>query len=83
MLGGVFSLLLCLSCCSLLTVLSLASLYSLAGVLGVRLFTFLMIKTGRASHGYDPLGKVKTDCPHFLVVQLTLSCLDELVLFCL
>jgi len=57
-LGGVFSLLLCLSCCSLLTVLSLASLYSLAGVLGVRLFTFLMIKTGRASHGYDPLGKV-------------------------
>jgi hypothetical protein len=57
-LGGVFSLLLCLSSCSLLTVLSLASLYTLAGVLGVRLFTFLMIKTGRASHGYDPLGKV-------------------------
>ena len=83
MLGGVFSLLLCLSCCSLLTVLSLASLYSLAGVLGVRLFTFLMIKTGRASHGYDPLGKVKTNGPDFSVAQLTWTCINELVLFCL
>ena len=63
MLGGVFSLLLCLSSCSLLTVLSLASLYTLAGVLGVRVFTFLMIKTGRAGHGYDPLGKVNTSGP--------------------
>ena len=55
-----FSLLLWLSSSSLLTVLSLSSLYTLAGVLAVRVFSFLMIKTGRASHGYDPLYKVNT-----------------------
>ena len=62
--GGVLVGLVSLTSCSLITVLSYSCLSLLLGVLGVRLYSFVMVKAGKAEAGSDPLAKVVfTDRP--------------------
>jgi len=56
--GGVLVGLVSLTSCSLITVLSYSCLSLLLGVLGVRLYSFVMVKAGKAEAGSDPLAKV-------------------------
>jgi len=56
--GSVFIGLVSLTCCSLLTVLSYSCLTLLSLVLLVKLYSFVMIKAGKAEPDSDPLAKV-------------------------
>ena len=56
--GSVLTVLLALSSCSLLSVISHCCLAALMAVLGARLYTFVMVKAGKAQPGEDPLAQV-------------------------
>ena len=47
-----------LASCSLITVASYSCLALLSGVLLVKLYSFVMVKAGKAEAGSDPLAKV-------------------------
>ena len=56
--GTVLVVLLSLASYSLITVVSYTCLALLLGVLGVKLYSFVMVKMGKAEAGSDPLAKV-------------------------
>ena len=56
--GSVLVGLVSLASCSLITVVSYTCLALLTGVLLVKLYSFVMVKAGKAEAGSDPLAKV-------------------------
>ena len=56
--GTVLVALVSLASCSLITVASYTCLSLLAAVLAVKLYSFVMVKAGKAEAGSDPLAKV-------------------------
>jgi hypothetical protein len=56
--GTVLVSLVSLASCSLITVLSYTALSLLSLVLLVKLYSFVMVKAGKAEAGSDPLAKV-------------------------
>ena len=56
--GSVLVGLVSLASCSLITVASYSCLALLTGVLLVKLYSFVMVKAGKAEAGSDPLAKV-------------------------
>ena len=56
--GSVLVGLVSLASCSLITVASYSCLALLTGVLLVKLYSFVMVKAGKADAGSDPLAKV-------------------------
>ena len=59
--GSVLVGLVSLASCSLITVASYSCLALLTGVLLIKLYSFVMVKAGKAEAGSDPLAKVWLD----------------------
>jgi len=58
--GSILLALISLASCSLITVLSYSCLTLLAGVVLVKLYSFIMVKAGKAEAGSDPLAVVSS-----------------------
>merc|ERR1712083_716956 len=77
--GSVLVGLVSLASCSLITVASYSCLALLSGVLLVKLYSFVMVKAGKAEAGSDPLAKVAEFSLALptLSTLLSLSCVDS------
>lgn len=67
--GTVLVALVSLASCSLITVASYTCLTLLTAVLAVKLYSFVMVKAGKAEAGSDPLAKVPHLSPLTCILQ--------------